>query len=232
MHFEKALLCVVLKGIPLKKFLLLGLLISSLSEASQVIIIRHGQSDHNVEHFRSSNESHPNYRVSHLTAQGKREVLRSARDLKARYPGITRVYASPLPRTKETARIVMKELGIPDGKLYIDIRLTEKQAGDLEGRHISYRLPHARGIETRKKIEERVRSFRKILNPNETVLIVTHAAPATALNEALDGKRSSFKTASFVVTSLKTAKKKKSIRSRSTTVAVVKHLKNKRSKRK
>lgn len=218
----------------MKKFLyILGLLMTSGSflEASHVVIMRHGQAEHNVENFRSSNPSHPRYRVSHLTKLGRAEVLKTAKALKQRGLSITHVYASPLPRTRETARIVMKELGIPHSNLLTDKRLTERQAGDLEGTHISYKRLNAR-VETRERMKARVQSFYRDLDDKQTILIVTHGIPATLLSQAITKKSSNLKTAGYIVASLKKQRAKlaaKSIR----TLTTVKHLKSKkRSSRK
>ena len=101
-----------------------------------LIIIRHGEGEHNITHEYNSNPKHPRYKPAHLTDKGQEQVKKAA-DLLLTHGfdnrTISAVYVSPLPRAIETANIV-SEIGVfSKDKIHIDSRLIETQAGDREG---------------------------------------------------------------------------------------------------
>jgi len=66
------------------------------------------------------------------TEEGKKEVLNSIPELKDKK--IDLIISSDFMRTKETAEIVKKELGLFDDNLIFDKRLWELCAGALDGK--------------------------------------------------------------------------------------------------
>lgn len=46
-------------------------------EGTQIVIVRHGESDHNVARIHNTNPAHPRYTVSRLTEEGKAAVILS-----------------------------------------------------------------------------------------------------------------------------------------------------------
>ena len=72
---------------------------------------------------------------SPLTSQGVSQARENARILRQNsswLPPFT-VFASPLRRVKETARIMLDELGMPTDIISYDDRLMEASFGDCEG---------------------------------------------------------------------------------------------------
>lgn len=179
----------------------------------QIVIMRHGQSDHNVEKFCSSNTEHPGYRISNLTEAGKEQVLKTANRLKAagfNDLNVAAVYVSPLPRTQQTAKILMDELDISQSKLKIDIRIIETQCGDLEGR--AFVLPWDNAVaahydhETKADVTMRMNLFYADLlqdHKENAILVVTHGLPAEVLCEIVSGGCMSIQTGDAYLFALK-----------------------------
>ena len=155
----------------------------------RVFLVRHGQTDSNVNKERFGG------RVDvPLNDKGREE----ARELREEFEGITfdRVYSSPLIRAFETARILY------DGDIIVDERLIERSNGDLEGRlrseidprDINYKSKvfiDKYHIEPDEEIMNRVKSFMddlSNLDGCENVLIVTHAGTGMYIRYYLDGE--------------------------------------------
>lgn len=94
------------------------------------LMVRHGEAESNVTHTISGRVENEH----HLTETGREQTKRAAEDLTAR--GITKIIASPLLRTKETAEAVAQALGLRTEDIVYDGRLVEWQLGDLEGRPV------------------------------------------------------------------------------------------------
>ena len=98
---------------------------------NRYFVMRHGQAQSNLKGIFDT-KGDPN---NHLTDQGKSVALHTAQDLKKEH--IDLVIASPLLRTQETAKIVLRELGLPDSALMTDERVRELNAGTFDGKHVS-----------------------------------------------------------------------------------------------
>ncbi len=94
------------------------------------LMVRHGEAESNVTHTISGRVENEH----HLTETGREQTRRAAEGLKAR--GITKIVASPLLRTKETAEAIAQALGMRADDVVYDGRLAEWQLGDLEGRPV------------------------------------------------------------------------------------------------
>ena len=70
-------------------------------------LVRHGEAENNVNHI---GNSVPEKRKMHLTENGIRQVEETAVFLATQ--GIDAILASPLERTRETARIISEHTGI------------------------------------------------------------------------------------------------------------------------
>jgi len=90
-------------------------------------IMRHGEAQGNVKKIIDSGDQN-----FHLTKKGEISARAAAKKLKTAEIDI--IFSSPLPRTKETAKIVAQELGIK--KIIFDTRLREINLGELSGRPI------------------------------------------------------------------------------------------------
>lgn len=91
---------------------------------THVVLVRHGQTAHNV-----SNQISTRSPGGALTALGRRQAVEFAAALADRRA--TCVYTSHLLRARQTAEIVATALGVP---LVVDEDLREFDAGELDGR--------------------------------------------------------------------------------------------------
>jgi probable phosphoglycerate mutase len=97
---------------------------------AQLWLVRHGQSTWNVA-GRIQGQSPA---AGGLTAAGRDEAARAARQLAANTPGAGSIVASDLPRAAETARIIADRLGWP---VDFDQDLREQRLGTLEGQRLA-----------------------------------------------------------------------------------------------
>ncbi len=156
--------------------------------------MRHGYGQH-MEHGVVSSLDHDSY---HLTEAGHSGVAHSADKLKGK--GITKIFASPLLRTKETAKIVAKHLGLDPESIIIDDRLREYDFGSWDGKNwkdfVKYRDAHLHSytdtlggsslLETKKRFGEFMYDI-EATHSNETILIVTHGIFFETVPAVLEG---------------------------------------------
>lgn len=91
-----------------------------------IYLIRHGQCVDNVKHILNGHHD------TALTALGKQQIKATAGKLtKAK---IKKIYASPLKRTRQSAVIVAKVLGLKPSDIIYDLALIERDYGVLTGR--------------------------------------------------------------------------------------------------
>ncbi|MEA3344381.1 MAG: histidine phosphatase family protein [Patescibacteria group bacterium] len=147
---------------------------------NQYYILRHGQAYSNVKEIISC---WPEKFHNPLTSKGKQQIETTAKKLKTK--NIDLIFASDVLRTRETAEIVGKEIGI---KPKYDKRLREYNVGVFNNRPIQeFRdfLPNRKGRfankplegETYKDIQNRMYSFLEEIDnkySNKTILIVSH----------------------------------------------------------
>ncbi|MDZ4299345.1 MAG: class I tRNA ligase family protein, partial [Candidatus Sungbacteria bacterium] len=94
---------------------------------NEYFVMRHGEAMTNSRGIISSEENkYP------LTAKGRAQVQRAAARLKKQ--GIDIVIASPILRTRESAKIIAKILALPDENVHFDARLKEIALGSYEGK--------------------------------------------------------------------------------------------------
>lgn len=158
----------------------------------KLYIARHGQTDWNTKHKAQGRTDIPLNETGIKQAEALRDNIK---DIK-----FTAVYASPLKRAAETARIAT------DGKYDIvyDDRLMERSFGDYEGKEINgwveatgYDIGDIRlntnigNIEPVKDVLSRTRAvlddIRAKHDENDTVLIVAHGQVARGLHHNLVG---------------------------------------------
>ncbi len=162
---------------------------------NRFFLVRHGESENNLNRTLNSDRSKP----FKLTDTGKDEARETGRNLKGRK--IDMIFASPFPRTKETAEIIADTLGFGKGEIKYDERIVEIGLGDLEGITVEdyskllknredYFTTPVRGIETRLQIKARVASFLEELDTayqGKNILIVSHEAPIWMMVAVADG---------------------------------------------
>ncbi|MEO9227686.1 MAG: 2,3-bisphosphoglycerate-dependent phosphoglycerate mutase [Devosia sp.] len=90
-------------------------------------LVRHGQSEGNARNIFTGWLDLP------LTDQGVREAEAAGQSLRAGGLGFGSVYTSALGRAKETSRIILDELGLPDLTPVVTTALNERDYGELAG---------------------------------------------------------------------------------------------------
>ena len=145
-----------------------------------------------------------------LTALGKKEAQMDAEFLKDKQ--ISAIYSSPLERTKQTAEIIQKELGLTE--IYFSDQILETRTS-YEGKKFSsldklqseiYLKPLAPTDETMEDLAQRMMIFlNAVINKNEgkNVVIVSHGDPIMALKARIKNKTKpleflSFKTDNYI----------------------------------
>ncbi|MES2203185.1 MAG: class I tRNA ligase family protein [Patescibacteria group bacterium] len=128
---------------------------------NRYFVMRHGQARSNVEDFKDYTGMPDN----HLTDKGKHEALQTAIELKRQ--NIDLVIASPFVRTHDTAKIVLRELGLPDSALMLDERLRDGSGKDAAVR--------PRLGDFLFEVERRY--------SNKNILIVSHGCPIWTMQE-------------------------------------------------
>jgi isoleucyl-tRNA synthetase len=93
-------------------------------------IMRHGESEHNLNQIMSSSVDD----AYTLTEQGRAQVMEAAEGLKK--TPVDYIFASPLVRTRDTARLIAQHLGLPEDRIIVDDRLRENPGGMFEGRPV------------------------------------------------------------------------------------------------
>lgn len=164
----------------------------------QLIVMRHGQAEHNLLDVYNSNPASLHYRPSHLTQEGEVQAMQTAQELLTQgfnRDTVSAVYVSPLPRTLETAFVLAKAGVFSEENIVIDERLIEIQVGELEGmptvRPWNDALSEHYHTETQQQIFNRVRDFATEYLGSKTdknILVVTHGYPAQALIKFLTGE--------------------------------------------
>lgn len=177
-----------------------SILLSSLAFAGNLIIVRHGLAENNVQKiFNSRLESPP----APLTESGKQQAKKAASEMKEWLTEVSRVRVihSPLIRTAQTAEIIGQELGLARTQISEDPLLIEVDHGDLEGKPYSAcevytsdpwdlsaaALYHG---ESETELVNRMSEFlSNIVHENsedEDLVIVTHGNPAKYLLRLID----------------------------------------------
>lgn len=154
----------------------------------EVVILRHGTTDLNKVAMIQGSSVNPG-----LSEEGREFAEKAAKNFDP--SGFDAVYASPLKRAQETARIFvgdnipiitdkrLEELdyGSWDGKSSHDLRKKYPDAFDAQGLTTDGMYKHADDIETRKHFEARLADFFEELyqkHPDEKILVVCHGVVA------------------------------------------------------
>ena len=164
-----------------------------IKSTNSYFLIRHGEADNNVLGICSKDSSDEH----HLTEKGRGQVLVSAQGLKDKK--IDLIIASPYFRTKETAEILAKELGID--KIIEEERIGEVDAGDFSGKLVSEYYEYFSSLEERfikspeggenlNDVRKRVAEF--LYNTDEkysdkNILVVSHDMPCALMAEGMNG---------------------------------------------
>ncbi len=145
----------------------------------ELIVVRHGESEGNVEGIASGRQPSP------LTERGREQARRVARVVQGAGWTPAEVVTSPIVRCVQTARIVGDLLDLPAARP--DEAFREIEHGDAEGRRFSEITPDGRppprwegfkpfGGESIEELAARVGQGLDALPEDAHVLLVTHGA--------------------------------------------------------
>ena len=95
---------------------------------NEYFLMRHGEAEGNALRYFDSDGDTDNS----LTKKGRAQVQARIKELHSM--GVTKIYASPLLRTRQTAELVAEGLGIPQNHITYDERLRELNFGDFNGK--------------------------------------------------------------------------------------------------
>lgn len=94
-----------------------------------LILIRHGQSEYNLQNRFAGWIDTP------LTTEGDRQALAAGDVMKKIGFAPAEVWVSPLLRARNTAAHILSRLGIPESIVKVDARLVERSYGGLSGKN-------------------------------------------------------------------------------------------------
>lgn len=160
-----------------------------LPQEKKVYLARHAQCEDNAANILARPESH-------LTELGKDQAKQLADNMRSKH--ITKIIASNLNRSRETARIVALELGIPENEIEKWEEINEIHVGNLIGKEEDQELhgfaqAQKEGTgESLASIEERVQktiSKLEATNTEGTILVVAHGGFNAVLMAGLEGKK-------------------------------------------
>jgi len=164
---------------------------------NKYLVMRHGEAESNASGIVNSKIG--GGVVSNLTEKGRADAEKTGKDLSSK--NIDIIFASPFPRTKQTAEIVAKAIGYDVSRIITDERIKEIDTGIFDGRPISeYREHFAStsekftkrpdGGENLLDVKHRVMSFIEDIEKKysgKTILIVTHEYPIWMLVTGTEG---------------------------------------------
>lgn len=93
----------------------------------KIFLVRHAESEANAAGIMAGSGHDP-----HLTELGKKQAERAGKDLKGK--GIELVIYSPMTRTRETAELIMKEIGYDKKDAITNELFLERFYGSYEGK--------------------------------------------------------------------------------------------------
>lgn len=157
-------------------------------------VCRHGEAENNTKMVISSKETNPH----HLTENGKQQATEAGKWLSDKK--IDLIISSQFLRTKETAEIIAKNIGLDKSKIIFDSKLKELNAGVWDGKPFndfvkSFSLNN-RFIETpeggenyidiKKRVGDAIYEYEKKYE-GKNILIVSHDTPIFLLQSVVDG---------------------------------------------
>ncbi|MEZ4103768.1 MAG: class I tRNA ligase family protein [Candidatus Paceibacterota bacterium] len=160
---------------------------------NKYFVMRHGESEKNVlEVVTDKVDAYP------LTKKGEEESKQAGESLKGK---IDLIFTSPVLRTKQTAELVAKEIGINTDNIIVDNRIQETNHGEYEGCSLKeFFSDFPRGLsrfenapkngETWTDIKKRMGDFLYELESTykgKNILIVSHGDPLALLNAVATG---------------------------------------------
>lgn len=141
----------------------------------KIYFVRHGESQANVDNVVAGSE----YETP-LTDRGREQARQAGKLLKDKK--IELVICSPLERTRDTAAIIVEEIGYDPDKIRIDSNFIERKAGPYDGTphkqyHEDIRSGNLKpGGETTEELFNRTKKAVESLRdlPEQVILVVSH----------------------------------------------------------
>ncbi len=170
-----------------------------------IIIVRHGQSEHNIANAYNSSPKNEGYVESNLTEKGIAQVLTTTNLLAEQGlsdANIRAVYVSTLPRAQQTADVWREELHISEDKIRLNSSIVDIDKGKYDGKpeqglfdklhgKNNHKDGREYGGENKTDVEARVTQFlEQILrecDKNSNVVVITHGTPSDLMLEYLLG---------------------------------------------
>ena len=150
---------------------------NKIGRKNNYFLMRHGQSERNLENLVSCKKEN----IDPLTEKGRKEVSSAFKEINKEK--IDLIISSPFLRTKETAEIVAKEIGIKKEDIIFDDRLGEISCGKYEGSvwsELHFGRQENVGVETIEDIKKRIIQFMFEIDKKyegKNILIVSHGGP-------------------------------------------------------
>ena len=159
-----------------------------------IYLLRHGQTEWNVEGRYQGQLNSP------LTAKGEEQAKANALKL-AQYIDLTsvKIFASPLGRARETAKIIAKHNGLASSKIIFEERIQEFNYGIFEGKTKKYCQKEYKAIfdareadkfnylleggDSYAKVYERLKDWISSVQNEKVIVVVAHEM----INRALRG---------------------------------------------
>jgi len=156
--------------------------------------VRHGESENNAQNIMNGAVENP----FHLTPKGKNQALEAAKWLKDKK--IDLIFTSPFMRTRETADLIAKQLGLDSSHVITEPSICELKIGVWEGHpfaEFQKKFAHAdrfvtrfEGGESYVDLKKRMGDFLYNLEKKysgKNILIVSHDSPLFLLTAATRG---------------------------------------------
>jgi len=197
-------------------------------EEPGLIIMRHGQSDHNIANSWNSSPDNEGYVESNLTEKGIEQVLATAALLANRglsNANVGAIYVSTLPRAQQTADVLAQRLQIAPEKVLLNSSIVETNRGKYEGKaeqgltdklfgKHDFSEAHSYGGETTEDVAKRTTQFIDQLlsqcDKKSNIVVVSHGTPTQLMLEHLLGpQKEGLKTAGFIKISWKDLQKRR-----------------------
>ena len=179
-----------------------------------LVVMRHGESGHNISGTYNTNPEHENHVPSNLTAKGVSQVENTAMILMEQ--GINGentqlIYYSPMPRTLQTASHLAEKLNYPRHELIEKIEIGEINSGNREGQSFSCypwdaALFKKDGGEDDASVRKRIKTLildiiaklkNEQIDADKNIILVTHSLVARLIIEYLSGFPVLLDTAGF-----------------------------------
>lgn len=167
--------------------------------ATTLYYVRHGRAVSNTIKSYYDDSDEP------LIAQGRLQAWEAGRKLKNLGIKFDAIYCSPYARAKETCRIALVEMGMPNIYVRYDSRLEERHFDGLYDKLFSQELnrelydytserSEEYGVETLETLEDRARWFMhdiRTIYPNGNILVFAHGALGLAYRAVVCGRPAS-----------------------------------------